>query len=70
MPSTGRTGVVASFDDPRGIGVVRGDDGADYPFHCSAITDGTRRIDAGAAIRFDVVPGRQGRWEAASITPR
>ncbi len=70
MSELGRTGVVASFDDPRGIGVVRGDDGADYPFHCSAIADGTRQIDEGVTVRFEVVPGRQGHWEAAAITPR
>ncbi len=70
MLAAGRTGVVASFDDPRGIGVVRGDDGVDYPFHCSAISDGTRQIEEGAAVRFDVVAGRQGQWEAAGIAPR
>jgi cold shock CspA family protein len=61
-------GVVASFDDPRGLGVVRDDGGAEYPFHCTAIADGTRAIDEGARIRFEVVPGHMGRWEASRIT--
>ena len=64
------TGVVASFDDPRGLGTVRADDGTEYPFHCTAIADGTRTIDEGVAIEFEVVAGRMGRWEAARIRPR
>lgn len=64
------TGVVASFDDPRGLGVVRADDGTEYPFHCTAIADGTRTIDEGVAVDFEVVAGRMGRWEAAKIRPR
>jgi cold shock CspA family protein len=61
-------GVVASFDDPRGLGVVRDDGGAEYPFHCTAIADGTRAIDEGARVRFEVVAGHMGRWEASRIT--
>ena len=64
------TGVVASFDDPRGLGVVRAEDGTEYPFHCTAIADGTRTIDEGAAVDFEVVAGRMGGWEAAKIRPR
>jgi cold shock CspA family protein len=63
-----RDGVVASFDDPRGLGVVRSDDGTEYPFHCTAIADGTRAIDEGAQVRFEVVAGHMGRWEASRIT--
>jgi cold shock CspA family protein len=64
-----REGVVASFDDPRGLGLVRSDDdGTEYPFHCTAIADGTRSIDEGARVRFEVVAGHMGRWEAARIT--
>jgi cold shock CspA family protein len=61
-------GVVASFDDPRGLGVVRSDDGSEFPFHCTAIADGTRAIDEGARVRFEVVAGHMGRWEASRIT--
>jgi cold shock protein len=63
-----REGVVASFDDPRGLGVVRSDDGTDYPFHCTAIADGTRAVGEGARVQFEVVAGHMGRWEAAHIT--
>jgi CspA family cold shock protein len=64
------TGVVARFDDPRGIGVVRTDDGAELGFHCTAIADGSRSIDEGVAVDFRVAPGRQGRWEAVDLRPR
>jgi cold shock CspA family protein len=62
-------GVVATFDDARGLGEVAAEDGATYPFHCTAIADGTRTIAEGAAVRFEVVAGRMGRWEAARLTP-
>jgi cold shock CspA family protein len=61
------TGVVAEFDEPRGLGVIRGDDGADVPFHCTAIADGSRTVETGRRVRFVVVPGLLGRWEASGI---
>jgi cold shock CspA family protein len=64
-----RTGSVESFDEPRGLGAVRADDGAVFPFHCTAIADGSRTIAVGLAVRFTIVPGHLGRWEAAGITP-
>lgn len=63
-------GEVVSFDGPRGYGVVRGDDGEERTFHCTAITDGTRTIEVGTRVRFEVVPGHLGRWEAAEVTPQ
>jgi cold shock CspA family protein len=63
------TGVVAEFDEPRGLGTIRADDGAELPFHCTAIADGTRTIPVGQRVGFDVVAGLVGRWEAASIAP-
>lgn len=53
-----------------GWGVVRGDDGVEYPFHSTAIADGTRSIEPGSAVSFDLQPGRQGRWEATAVTQR
>ncbi len=65
------TGTVASFDDPRGIGTVTDEsDGQEYFFHCTAVADGTRTIDVGATVEFEVVPGRRGQWEAAGLRPR
>lgn len=63
-----RTGRVSSFDDERGLGEIEADDGQRFTFHCTAIADGTRTIDEGAQVRFDVVAGRLGRWEAAHIS--
>ena len=62
-------GAVASFADD-GWGVVLSDDGVEYPFHSTAITDGTRRIEPGAAVSFELRPGRQGRWEATAVRQR
>ncbi|HEY8544511.1 MAG TPA: cold shock domain-containing protein [Acidimicrobiales bacterium] len=60
---------MTEFDEPRGLGVITTSDGAELPFHCTAIADGTRTIPVGERVRFEVVPGRLGRWEAAGITP-
>ena len=62
-------GTVTAFDDRRGLGTIRGDDGTDYPFHSTRIADGTRTIAVGATVEFEVVPGQLGRWEAAAINP-
>jgi len=62
-------GTVTAFDEHRGIGELRADDGASYSFHCTAIADGTRTIAVGAVVEFAVVPGHLGRWEAAAIEP-
>lgn len=63
------TGRVAAFDDGRGLGEIAGDDGRTYPFHCTAIADGSRTIGVGARVEFSVVPGHLGRWEAAAVQP-
>ncbi|HEY2812085.1 MAG TPA: cold shock domain-containing protein [Acidimicrobiales bacterium] len=66
MPS----GTVAVFDDGKGFGTVRdADTGDEYFFHCSAIADGSRMIDVGASVTFEVVAGGNGKWEARAITP-
>jgi cold shock CspA family protein len=61
-------GVVAEFDEARGLGTVEAD-GTAYPFHCTAIADGSRTIEVGAAVTFEVSAGGMGRWEATAITP-
>lgn len=62
-------GAVVSFADD-GWGVVHGDDGVEYAFHSTAIADGTRRIEPGTAVNFELRPGRQGRWEAVAVSGR
>ena len=61
------TGVVTSFDEHVGLGVIAGDDGVDYPFHCIEIADGTRAIEPGTAVHFAELP-KLGRIEASDIT--
>jgi cold shock CspA family protein len=63
-------GIVTQFDDRRGLGTLRAEDGNDYPFHSTRIADGTRTITVGTAVEFEVVPGQLGRWEAAAISVR
>ena len=60
---------VATFDDHRGYGMLRTADGTELFFHCTALVDGSRTIEVGTPVRFHVVPGRLGRWEAASLRP-
>jgi cold shock CspA family protein len=67
IPSV-RTGTVVAFDAAAGLGEVAADDGARLAFHCIVIADGSRTIEVGARVSFDVVP-KLGRWEASSIRP-
>ena len=63
-----RRGTVVAFDEAVGLGTVEAD-GTAYPFHCTQIADGSRRIPAGAAVSFTLLAGRNGAWEAAGVTP-
>lgn len=72
MSTPGRTrvvliGTVDEFDDSRGLGSVRGDDGRRYGFHCTAVADGSRRIDVGTRVAFTAAAGHLGRFEARDI---
>jgi cold shock CspA family protein len=63
-------GRVATFDDPEGYGTVSADEPAgEWFFHCTGIADGTRTIEVGADVVFEVVPGHLGRFEATAIRP-
>ncbi|HEY5024397.1 MAG TPA: hypothetical protein VII76_05420 [Acidimicrobiales bacterium] len=59
---------MTEFDEPRGLGVVRADDGQSYPFHCAAIADGTRNVELGTRVVFSVAPAHGGRDEARALT--
>jgi cold shock CspA family protein len=61
------TGEVIEFDEDGGYGTVRQDDGTERFFHCTAIADGTRTIEVGAAVQFDVVAGLRGVYEARRL---
>ena len=62
-------GDVAEFDEPRGLGVIEFGPGHRIDFHCTAITDGSRHIDVGTVVAFEVSAGRLGRLEARSVRP-
>jgi len=62
-------GTVVAFDDPRGLGTIEAD-GTEYPFHCTALVDGTRTIAVGTSVAFEVRPAGMGRWEATEIANR
>ena len=64
-----RAGAVAEFDEPSGIGTVRDRDGAVHPFHCTAIADGSRSIAVGTGVRYVLVTGHGGAFEARDIVP-
>ena len=69
MSITRGRGRVVEFDPVRGTGVIEGDDGARLAFHCTQIADGTRDIAIGTDVRYDVVPGSLGEWEAGTVEP-
>jgi cold shock CspA family protein len=48
------TGVVVSFEEHAGLGLVRSDTGSVLAFHCISIADGTRTIQNGQAVLFEV----------------
>jgi cold shock CspA family protein len=60
-------GTVAEFDEHVGVGTIRGEDSRDYFFHCTRIADDSRTIDVGASVRFEVVAGHLGQWEASDV---
>ncbi|HSH22842.1 MAG TPA: cold shock domain-containing protein [Acidimicrobiales bacterium] len=64
-----RTGEVVEFDERRGWGTMRGDDGVELFFHCTAVADGSRTIAEGTPVCYHVVAGHLGRWEARDVRP-
>lgn len=60
---------MVAFDEHRGYGTVRDDAGEERFFHCTAVADGSRTIEVGTRVTYEVVAGRLGRWEAARLRP-
>ncbi len=60
------TGQVTQFDEAVGLGVITSDSGVEHSFHCIEIADGSRTIDVGAVVSFDLL-AKLGRYEAANI---
>lgn len=63
------SGTVVAFDREVGLGDVRADDGTMFGFHCVEIADGSRDIDVGTAVTFEVM-SKFGRYEAARVARR
>lgn len=62
-----RTGTVASYDQDAGLGIVEDGAGQRWMFHCTAIAGGSRSIDPGSAVSFEVRVGGPGRFEAFGV---
>jgi CspA family cold shock protein len=62
-------GTVVDFDDDKGWGAIAEEGGPQRFFHCTAIADGTRTIEVGAEVTFEVTAGHNGRYEATAVTP-
>ena len=60
-------GVIESFDEHRGDGLFRGDNGRGYYFHCVAIADGTRSIAVGVRATGRFAVGRLGHDEVVDV---
>lgn len=61
------TGFVSAWDEHGGYGTITADDGVELFVHCTALVDGSRTTELGQRVRFEVVAGRLGRWEAAEV---
>jgi len=62
------TGTVVDFDEHVGLGHVASSDGAVHLFHCVEIADGSRSIEVGTAVEFDLVR-KLGALEARRLRP-
>lgn len=47
-------GTVLEFDGQVGLGRIEDVEGRRWPFHCVSIADGSRMIDVGTRVVFDV----------------
>ena len=64
-----RSGLVERYDADAGLGTLA--DGAlRFPFHCTAIADGTRQIAEGTEVYYLLRIGSIGRVEADDLLPR
>jgi CspA family cold shock protein len=62
-------GTVSAFDEHVGLGEVQSEDGDVYLFHCVEIADGSRTIEVGTPVEFDLMR-KFGRLEASGLRPR
>jgi cold shock CspA family protein len=62
-------GVIVSFDDARGDGLLQSTGGASFYFHCVTIADGSRTIEVGTNVRAVRHVGRLGHDEVIEVRP-
>jgi cold shock CspA family protein len=62
--------VVRAFSAEQGLGTLADDEGSTFPFHCTALTDGSREVEPGRAVLFVVRPGHRGQLEAQEVVKR
>jgi len=63
-------GVVKWFNDNKGFGFIRQDDGTEVFVHYSAIQgDGFRTLSEGAEVDFDVISTEKG-LQATNVVPK
>jgi cold shock CspA family protein len=58
-------GTVSEFDEDRCLGTIVTDSDA-YAFHGVVLADGSRTIEPGTPVEFDLLP-KFGRYEATNI---
>jgi CspA family cold shock protein len=61
-----RRGKVSAFDEAVGLGTITTVTGDEHLFHCIEIANGSRTIDVGTEVSFDLL-AKFGRWEAANV---
>lgn len=64
-----QTGILDHWNDERGFGFIRTDDGARIFFHVSALIAMARRPQAGDLLSFDMCTGSDGRPAAIAVQP-
>jgi cold shock CspA family protein len=62
-------GRVEAFDQLRGDGLIRREDGEGFYFHCVNIADGSRTIAVGQTVSAQRSVGHLGHDEATAIVP-
>ena len=61
-------GRVSDFDEHVGLGHVTAESGSVHLFHCVEIADGSRSIEVGAEVEFDLLR-KFGHDEASRLRP-
>jgi cold shock CspA family protein len=61
-------GTVHAFSGELGLGQILATDERLFGFHATQLVDGTRTIEVGASVAFDLAPGAGGLYEAVRVT--